>query len=40
MKVPDVVWLSEDRWGQIPDDAEGERTQSALAPDVPESIEA
>ncbi|WP_103020762.1 Uma2 family endonuclease [Salinibacter altiplanensis] len=61
VKVPDVVWLSEDRWSQIPDDAEaspvvpelcvevrsagntdaeGERTQSALTPDVPESIEA
>jgi len=91
VKVPDVVWLSEDRWSQIPEDAEaspvvpelcvevrsagntdeemtekrrlyleegaqevwvcdeegalrffdaeGERTQSALAPDVPTAIE-
>ena len=89
--MPDVVWLSEDRWSQIPEDAEaspvvpelcvevrsagntdeemtekrrlyleegaqevwvcdeegalrffdaeGERTQSALAPDVPTAIE-
>lgn len=34
VKVPDVVWLSEDRWNQIPEDAEASPVMPELCVDV------
>lgn len=34
VKVPDVVWLSDDRWAQIPDDAEASPLMPELCVEV------